>query len=283
MINVVSDISDAFAAGRYHIQPFIKSWASTFNTAGAWWDATLSGNFPRASYYPGDDLVFTPYPSGNHLSFFHGGNVAPAQKILRTINIHGSAANLAPSRYILCDFLGFAGGISWETSETQTINNAYTIPRYTDGKGVRALMVQLFGSNANAQYTINYRNSANQDVNSQIQFANSLGTGALQHARTAANYNPFIDLNHGDFGIKMVNSVTVSSLGAGIAVLILVKPIAEVIFREATLFAPVEVDYLTTKTELPIIYDGATLNFLFTSVGNPAKLLSRGYLEFIWT
>ncbi len=281
MIKVVSDISQAYDEGGFHLQPFYKVWPSTFNTANGWWDATLAGNFPRASYYAGDDLVFTPYPSGNHLSFFHGGDVAPAQKILRTINLHGSAANLAPSRYILCDYLGFAGGISWETNEEQVINNTYTIPRYTDGKGVRAIMVQLFGSNANAIYTINYRNCANQDVNSQTIRTAALGTGGLQHAWTAATYAPFIDLNAGDCGVKRVNSVTVSSMGAGIAVLLLVKPIAEIIFRDIT--CPTEVDFLTQKFETPIIYDGAKLNFLFTSTGSPAALLTRGYLEFIWT
>lgn len=282
MIKTVSDISDAYESGKYHLQPFYKVWPSTFNTANGWWDATLAGNFPRASYYGGDDLAFTQYPEGNHLSFFHGGNVSPDQKILRTINIHGSAANLAPSRYILCDYLGFYGGISWETNEEQVLDNTNSITRYTNGQGVRAFMVQLFGNNANAIYTINYRNCADEDVTSQVQYANALGTGGLQHAITAANYNPFIDLNQQCAGVKRVNSVTVSSLGAGIAVLVLVKPIAEIIFREATLFAPVEVDYMTQKFETPIIYDGAKLNFLFTSVGSPAALLSRGYMEFIW-
>jgi hypothetical protein len=283
MIKSVVNIAEAYDIGNYHLQPFYKVWPSTFNTANGWWDCTIAGNFPRASYYAGDDLVFTAYPSGNHLSFFHGGDVAPAQKILRTINIHGSSANLAPSKYILCDYLGFAGGISWETNEVQTINNnLYTIPRYTDGKGVRAIMVQLFGSNANAVYTINYRNCANVDVDSQVQTANALGTGGLQHARTAANYNPFIDLNHGDCGVKRVNSVTVSSLGAGIAVLVLVKPIAEIYFRDSLLLCSTEVDYLTQKFETPVIYDGAKLNFIFTSVASPAATLSRGYMEFIW-
>jgi hypothetical protein len=283
MINVVSDISAAYTEGGFHLQPFYKVWPSTFATANAWWDCTISGNFPRASYYAGDDLVFTPYPSGDHLSFFHGGNVSPKQKVLRTINIMGNHANLAPSRYILCDFLGFAGGISWETNETQTINNTFTLPRYADGKGVRAMIVQLFGNNANAVYTINYRNCADQDVDSQTIRANALGTGALQHAWTAANYDPFINLNAGCAGMKRVNSITVSSQGAGVAVLVLVKPIAEVIFRDATLFAPVEVDYFTDKNELPIIYDGAKLNFIFTSVGAPNTRITQGYLEFIWT
>ena len=293
MIKCAADIAEAYNEGGYHVQPFYKVWASTFNTANAWFDGTLSGNLPRASYYAGDDLVFTPYPvkpdplrpteEYNHLSFFHGGSVSPAQKILRTINLHGSAAGLAPSRYILCDYLGFAGGISWETNEEQVIDNTFTLPRYTDGKGVQAVMVQLFGSNANAVYTINYRNTNDVDVTSPNITANALGTGGLQHGQTTATYEPFINLAKGELGIKRVNSVTVSSLGAGIAVLVLVKPIAEIIYRDATLFAPAEVDFLTDKFETPIIYDGAKLNFLMTGSANPAGLLTRGYMEFIWT
>lgn len=283
MIKCAADIAKAYDEGGYHLQPFVKVWASTFNTANAWFDGTLSGNFPRASYYAADDLVFSEYPTGNHLSFFHGGNVAPAQKILRTINLHGSAAGLAPSRYILCDYLGFAGGISWETNETQEIDNTFTLPRYTDGKGVQAIMVQLFGSNANAIYKMNYRNTNDVDVTTSNITANSLGTGGLQHGQTTATYQPFINLDKGELGIKRVNSITVSTLGAGIAVLVLVKPIAEIIFRDSTLFAPVEVDFLTDKFETPIIYDGAKLNFLMTGGGNPAGLLTRGYMEFIWT
>lgn len=282
MINSTVNIAEAYEAGRYHIQPFVKVWPSTFSTANAWWDATLAGNFPRASYYPGDDYAFTAYPSSNHLSFFHGGNVSPEQKILRTINLNGSSANLAPSRYILCDFLGFYGGISWETDQVQTLTNTLTLPRYANGKGVRAFMVQLFGNNANSVYTINYRNTLDQDVESQVQMGNALGTGSLQHGRLASTYNNFIDLNHGDLGIKRVNSVTVTSLGAGVAVLVLVKPLAEIVYRDTTLIASSEIDFFTDKQELPVIYDGANLNFLFTSVGSPAALLTRGYMEFIW-
>lgn len=283
MIKTVADIVDSHNSGRYHVQPFYKVWPSTYNTANAWWDAAMAGNFPRASYYSGNDYEFTTFPTGNHLSFWHGGDVGTSyQKILRTINLHGSSANLAPSRYILCDYLGFYGGISWETSEVQPFTNTVTLPRYTDGRGVRAFIVQLFGNNANAVYTINYTNSAGVITNSPTQRGNALGTGGLQHGQIATTYNPFVDLCATCNGIRQVNSITVSSLGAGVAVLVLVKPLAEIIFRDSTLYAPVEVDYLTQKYETPIIYDGAKLQFLFTSVASPAGLLTRGYMDFIW-
>ena len=81
--------------------------------------------------------------------------------------------------------------------------------------------------------------------------------------------------------LTYVATGTIATGGAGIAVLVLVKPIAEIIFRD--LNCPTEVDYLTQKYETPIIYDGACLNFLMTSVGSPATRLTEGYMEFIWT
>lgn len=280
MIRSAADIAEAYDNGGYHIQPFYKVWPSGYSLANVWYDGTLAGTLPKASYYQGDDLVFTPYPTANHFSFFHGGDVTPATKILRSICVHGSAANVTPSRYILCDYLGFYSGISWETNEVQTFTNTYTIPRYTDGKGVRAFVVQLFGNNANSTYTINYRNCADQDVDSILHTGNAASTGALQHGQINTRYEAFINLNQGCAGIKRVNSLTVSSLGAGVAVLVLVKPLAEIIFRD--LNSPVEIDFLTQKYEAPIIYDGAKLNFLFTSTGIPSALLTRGYIEFAW-
>jgi len=79
-----------------------------------------------------------------------------------------------------------------------------------------------------------------------------------------------------------VNSITVSSLGTGVAVLVLVKPIAEISYKDSTLSAPTEIDYFTDTYKAPTIYDGAKLNWIFTSTASPAGLLSRGYMEYIW-
>jgi len=282
MIKTVSDIADSYEKGRWHLQHFTKTWPSTYSNANAWFDSTMAGNFPRASYYPGDDLTFTTYPSGNHQSVYHGGDVAPAQKILRRIGIQGSAANLAPSRFILCDYLGFYTGISWETGGAQALDNTVTLPRYADGKGVQAFIVQLFGKNSTATYTINYTNTNDADIESPLQSANTYGTGVIQQGETATQHYPFVRLESGDFGIKKVNSVTVNSLGSGIAVLVLVKPLAEIIFRDSTLFAPVEKDFLTDIQSAPVVLDGAKLNFIFTSVGSPTGLINTGYCDFIW-
>ena len=283
MIRSAADIAEAHNNGGFHVQPFHKICPSTFSTALAWYDSAMSGLFPRASYYPGDDYKFTLFPESNHLSIWHGGDVSPSQKILRKINLRCSAANLIPSRYILCDYLGFYGGISWESSDPQILNNTVTLPRYTDGKGVRAFLVQLFGSSGGSTYTINYTNTCNEDKTSPIQTANSLGTGGLQNGQTSTRYNPFIDLQAGCSGIKRINSLTVNVLGSGIAVLVLVKPLAEIIYRDASITACSEIDYLIDKSETPIIYDGAKLNFIFSPIGNPTGLIYNGYCEFAWS
>jgi hypothetical protein len=282
MFNTVAEISEAVQDGGYHIQPFYKLMPSSFGTANVWWDCTMAGTLPKASYYSAtNDLEFTAYPAYEHFRHYTGGNVSPKQKILKSILIHGSGTNLTPSRFMLCDYLGYYAGISWETTEPQILTNPTALTRYADGKGVKAFMVQLFGNNANSIYTINYRNIDGVDVTSQTLTGNALTTGAIQNAQTNATYLPFMQLGD-NRGLTRVNSITVSGLGAGIAVLVLVKPLAEITFRDSSLLVPTEVDYFTNMQKAPIIYDNACLNFLFTSVGSPAALLVRGFIEYVW-
>lgn len=282
-IRSTDDIAGAYAAGQWHLQNFIKVWPATYATAAGIWDATMAGIMPRASYYPGDDLTFTAYPAANHLSIFHGGNVSPATKVLRKIGLHVGSANLAPSRYWLCDYLGFYAGISWETDALQEMDNTITLPRYTDGKGVRAFIVQLFGANTTGcAYTMNYVNSCNETKVCQAQFGTTVSTGGLQSGQTNATYIPFVELAQGCAGIKQVNSLTVSVLGAGVAVLVLCKPLCEITYNDPTMLVPTEKDFLTDNLIAPIIYDGACLNFLMTSTGSAANQSTRGYCEFAW-
>jgi len=282
MFKTVADIKEAIDEGGYHLQPFYKLMPSSFGTANVWWDCTMAGILPKASYYAANnDLEFTAYPVLEHFRHYTGGNVSPKQKILKSILIHGSGTNLTPSRFMLCDFLGFYTGVSWETTEIQELTNPTSLTRYTDGKGVKAFMVQLFGNNANSIYTVNYRNVDGVDVTSQTLRGNALTTGAIQNAQTNATYLPFMQLGD-NRGIQRINSITVSGLGAGIAVLVLVKPLAEISLRDSSLQVPTEKDYFTNMQLAPIIYDDACLNFLFTSVGSPSGLLARGFIEYVW-
>ena len=283
VIRSISDISDAYDNGGSHVQPFIKVWPSTFSTAGGWYDGTMAGNYPKASYYTtGDDLAFTLYPTGTHLSHFHFGNVSPKQKIIRSICMHGSAAGVQPAHFILCDYIGFVGGISLETDAAQTFNTDVAFPRYTNGDGVQAALIQLFGSNLNSIGTLSYYNQAGVLKTSQTIVGNTLGTGSTQNGSLAGTYVPFIQLGAGDVGIRSVVDITFSTPGTGIAVLILVKPLCEIITRDTTFIAPYERDFATDMNKLPIVPDGACLNFLMSPSATAASLLTRGYIEFAW-
>lgn len=283
MIRNFADIAEAFDAGRWHIQPFYKVWPSTFSTGGAWYDGTMAGNFPKASYYTiGDDLTFCLYPPQNHLSMWHGGDVAPAQKIIKSICLHGSANGVSPAHYMLCDFLGFYGGISLETGEVQTLDNTVTLPRYADGNGVRAFLVQLFGTNASHICTLNYINQNGDAKTTETVRGNTLGTGATQNARVANTYLPFIELAAGDRGMRSITDITLTSTGTGIAVLVMVKPLADVICRDTTFIAPYERDFVTDMQKAPVVYDGACINFLISPSATAAGLFTRGWIEYIW-
>lgn len=282
MITVASDISDAYDAGRWHFQPFYKVLPSTFSTAGAWFDCTVAGTHPRGSYYAGDDYVFTLYPSANHLRHFAGPDVSPYQKIVKSILIRGSAAGLAPSYWMLCDFIGFYQGISWETTDEQVLDNTITLPRYTDGTGVKAFFVQLIGSNTSSISTMNYVNQAGEAKTSQTIRGNALATGAIQNSTVAATYQPFVDLAAGDIGVRSVTSVTVTTLGSGVAVLVLVKPLCLIPIRDATLVTPYERDFVMDMSRLPIVTDGACLNFLMAPSATASGLIAIGGIEYIW-
>jgi hypothetical protein len=142
--------------------------------------------------------------------------------------------------------------------------------------------VQLFGSNSGSIATMNYTNCLGEAKTSQTIRGNTLGTGATQNASVANTYLPFVELASGCTGIRSVQSVTVSGLGTGIAVLVLVKPICEIITRDTTFFTPYEVDFFQDRQQLPIVYDGACLNWLVSPSATMASLITMGHIEYIW-
>jgi len=280
----VADLADAELAGGYHYALFFKGFTSTM-PALYWNDLTTTGSIPRASYYVGDDLTFTRMPAGNHLSIYSGGDVSPATKVLKSFSIiQTSSANLRPCKFVLCDYLGYYPLISAETTGTQVFDNTVEIPRYADGAGVRAFVVQIFGANAGARYSISYVNQDGITKTTPEVDAAFGGTGTLQHGYRFVNnaYRPFLDLAAGDSGMRRVNSLTCSVVGAGVMALVLVKPIAEAYYLDTSSTTPAEIKQFETRQALPVIEDGAFLGMLATFPSAPSGLNAFGACEFVW-
>jgi hypothetical protein len=173
--------------------------------------------------------------------------------------------------------------IDMDNTDEQLLDNSTTsLPRYTDGVGVQAFLVATNPYVGGARFQIKYTNTEDEARTSQILITNnSTFIGTIVNSNTAGlnNYQAFIPLVAGDLGIKSIQSITFLSPNGGLATLVLVRPIATLMTREATAWA--EYDFIKDKASLPRIYDGAYLNLLVMPSGGIAAVPVLGEFTFI--
>lgn len=266
--------------GRYQESAFRKVPAIA-SAAGIWADLSGAPGNPRPNYFVGSALEATLF-NGTY-GIFHGGNVSPQQKILHKILVQSVSAGHAPAAYKLLDYLMFYPLIDMDATGSTDLTNAVTLPRYTDGIGVEAMLVAVNPYIGGAKFSINYTCATGQDVDSVLEISNT-GTfiGSIVHsgAPTVSGGGPFIRRPAGCLGIRKVNSINFLAPNGGLAALVLVKPLADVMINEIT--APCEYDYITMKKSVPIIQDGAYLNLIGVSGSSWSGAPISGTMNFIW-
>jgi hypothetical protein len=98
----------------------------------------------------------------------------------------------------------------------------------------------------------------------------------------ASNLSPFIALADGDTGVRSIETFRmVAGSDVGLICLVLVKPLASTYTREIT--APNETDYLKDGVSLPVVQDGAYLNWIAYPKGSLASTAIHGDATFIWS
>ena len=268
-----------------------KYWTTTFRkvpaiaaTAGMWVDLSMAPGNPTPNYYIGDEKVSTIPTDWYKKGIFHGGAVSPEIKYLHKITMLGTAAAVAPAPYLLCDYLMYYPLIDMDSTDEQVLTNSVTLPRYTTGEGVRAILVATNPYVGGATFQIKYTNHAGvADRVSQITTTNtSANIATLVNSNTAGltNRMAFIEMQYGDRGIRSVQSITFFNPNGGLAVLVLLKPIATLMTREPTAFA--EFDFVKDKPSLPVIQDGAYLNLLVMPSATVAAVPTIGEATFVW-
>jgi hypothetical protein len=213
--------------------------------------------------------------------------VAPATKHVTLAEARVTGATTAPCTLMLCDFLLFYALMDCDEPGEQVMDNAVTLPRYTDGKGVRAMIVatQDLGA-AFAEINIDYTNDLGADGRNLPLTVNTVAssiTGQVIHSGTlVGNYGPFLPLQAGDLGVRRINSVQLSAgCGGGWACLVLVKPLLTIPIH--AIDVPSETDYLTNLPSLPQVSDGAFLGWmLLAGSAVPAGRVFQGRVEFAW-
>ncbi len=245
-----------------------------------WVDLSMGAGNPPANFYASEPLVAATLLSRKGI--YHGEAVSPSTKHLSKLTLLSSAA-LVPLTLVLCDYLLYYPFVDMDSTDTQEFDNTVTLPRYTDGSGVKAFLVAQGAYIGGAQFSINYTNS--DGVAGRVSPTITSNTLGLTANLISTGPNPGtsgwnIPLQAGDSGIRSVQSITFASSNGGIAALVLCKALATTTIRENT--AAVERDFFVDFPSMPRIQDGAYLNFLALPALNINNATFIGLADFVW-
>jgi hypothetical protein len=119
--------------------------------------------------------------------------------------------------------------IDLDNTDQQDLTNDVTLPRYTDGKGVRMLMMmQTPGTSTATNITINYTNQDGvaKTITTAYRASGAIGViGPNMISTSGGSAGPFFPLADGDRGVRSVQSVQLAAGVGGFGVMLLAKPL----------------------------------------------------------
>lgn len=269
-----------------------KFWHASFRkvvsnatVAGTWCDLSYSPGNPPANFYATEPLIAATLNSSKGID--NGGNVSPAKKFVKKLLIQSPSTAFQSSTLMLCDYVMYYPFIDGDDTATQVFDNTVTLPRYTTGAGVQAMLVSQGSYTGNVTFNITYTNQ-NGDTGrtSPLVTTNTAALAAtiVNSGTAAGNAGPFIPLQAGDYGIRSVESITFTSPNGGILALVLVKPLFEIGIEEvtATFVTPSQLENFSDCLTGIDIEDGAYLNFICLPNGSLASAVLTGMLITTW-
>lgn len=258
---------------------------SQASTADLWFDTSMSPGNPPAQYFIGGILSATVLARSTDGGLYHGPNVSPSTKYLRSLTTMTATATALPMPMILCDYLLAYPFIDTSVTEQQDMVNTNSLTRYTNGNGVQVMAVLTNAGIGGQSFYFTYTNS--QGVAGRVSktvamnAGTAIGTIVTSSVSTVnQSGSPFIGLQDGDSGVRSIQSVTMLGADVGLFALVLVKPLLRTAINETT--APYEKDALLIGGEIPRIYDDAFLGFVAKPRGTLAATALVGDLKVVW-
>lgn len=249
----------------------------------------INSNTVTASSSSGLLLTYTnDFTTYTQVRFTNSGGALPTGLTAGTdyflIRVSATTARVATS--LANAIAGIA--IAYTDAGTGTHTMTVQIPRYTDGKGVRAFLTARATTGASAHniaysYTDQDGNAGATNPVTVAATASAIVPHIVHSGVAANNYTPFLPLASGDNGMRSVQSVTLSAASgsASTAALVLVRPLAEITISVTGLMTAV--DYVNTLPSFPKIFDGACLSFiLMPGAAVAASTTFAGSIEFAW-
>jgi hypothetical protein len=275
------ELGDSFEGGKFLTSTFRKAPALA-NNAG-WFDLSVVAGNPVPNYYAATPLKAEVLESRKGL--WHGEDKAPSKKFLTNLELIGTTAGCA-AEYRLLDYLLFYPFIDGDVTSSQAMDNTTSLPRYTTGAGVQAMLVGVTNSLGGGTFFFNYINQDGEaavspviNVATAAQVTGTLATGVA--AIAGSSYGPFLPLANGDTGIRSITSIEFSVTTGALYALVLVKPLLTHSVREANM--PNEVNLLRQTPFLPQIVDGAYLHLIVNPTASLSGAFVVGNATFVWS
>lgn len=287
------EYADAEDLGQYHVTSFRKAVSSTATTTSAWIDYSYFPGSPTANFYASAPLEAAAVEVERGIRV---PSVSPATQVLRNLKLMSAASSTTSTtngrqQMILADLLLYYPFIDTDAvGEQQDLVNTVTIPRYDYG---RVIAVGQSAASTTGQFTFSYTNQdgvAGRTSLNHFTFAIA-GGGQIVAASSQiqTSYEPYLNLQAGDYGVKSIESVTFTAGGGGLMALVIVAPIFSAHLTQearrgtADSFGACDEFASVINHRPPIIKDGAVLDiFAAGHAGSLASSILAGVLETTW-
>lgn len=285
--------ADAEDLGQYHVTSFRKAVSSTATTTSAWIDYSYFPGSPTANFYASSPLEAAAVEVERGIRV---PSVSPATQVLRNLKLMSAASSTTSTtngrqQMILADLLLYYPFIDTDAvGEQQDLVNTVTIPRYDYG---RVIAVGQSAASTTGQFTFSYTNQAGVAGRTSLNhFTFAIAGGGQIVAASSqiqTSYEPYLNLQAGDYGVKSIESVTFTAGGGGLMALVIVAPIFSAYLtqeaRRGTTdsFGACNEFASVINHAPPIIKDGAVLDiFAAGHAGSLASSILAGVIETTW-
>ena len=295
MISSHADVLAAYDDGRFHSQRFVKTGAGQANDT-RWQDWAFQAGQPSYDARIGIASALNPITAVRNDAIYFPDIPAGMERKLHKLFITPRASGISQATidFVLYDLVAYYPLIDGDSTEVQEFDNTLTLPRYTDGEGLRMVMVNhvspvVQGGTMTLEYTDSKDVDRTLNIGVPVAGINCVTSGVVNS--TATTSGPLmITPDAGVTGVKRVNRLTYTIPPGGLHCIYLVKPLAQfqhihdallngVLFEKMAL----EVDFaLKDGWRMPVIKDGAHLAFFYRNNGGGRSTTFFGAADFIW-
>lgn len=287
MIRSIADMRDAYDAGRVHTQRFLKNAGTTGDTY--WQDWSYASGQPAYDARIGTALAFTPSIAARNDAIYFPPIPSTQTRHLASVTLRSGASGTGQVVFnsVIYDLLGVYPLIDGDSTDLQSLDNTLTLPRYQDGIGVMAVLVNhVAPQTATATGTYVYTGSDDVQYTKSFAVINAGQNKICSEQGTASGGAIGMATNSGVRGIKHVDSITFTTPPGGLFAIYLVRIIGTVSNHDgmstAEKCATEKCFCRENGMMMPIIYDGAWLGFFYRPNGGARTDTLFGDFTFVW-